>query len=61
MAKRKQLSEAERAAELGKLELVPKREGTKRADDLLRAMLNTPPEPFTPKPKPKKRATKRRA
>ena len=58
MAKRKQLSEAERAAELGKLDLLPKREGDKHADDLLRAMLNTPPEPFTPKPKPKQRRKK---
>lgn len=49
-------SDADREAELSKLDLLPKREGAKRADDLLRALLNTPPEPFTPKPAPKKRS-----
>ena len=57
--KRKQVSEAERASELAKLDLLPKREGDKRTDDLLRAMLNSPPEPYTPPVKPKKRAKKR--
>lgn len=52
----KQLSEADRAAELAKMDLLPKRESAKRTDALLRAMLATPPEPFTPKPK--KRAKK---
>jgi hypothetical protein len=56
MAKRKQLAEAERAAELDKLDLLPKREGAKRADELLRALLNSPPDPQTPKPARKKRA-----
>jgi hypothetical protein len=52
----KQLSEAERQAELAKLDLLPSREGAKRTDALLKALLATPPEPFTPKQKPKKRA-----
>lgn len=51
----KQLSEADRAAELAKMDLLPKREATKRTNALLRALLATPPEPFTPKQKPKKR------
>ncbi|HEX2825307.1 MAG TPA: hypothetical protein VHP37_03095 [Burkholderiales bacterium] len=38
------------------LDLYPKEEGMKRADDLLRALLSTPPDPQTPKPTPKKRA-----
>lgn len=49
-------SEADREKELAELDLLPKCEGDKRADDLLRALLNTPPVPFTPKPKPKRRA-----
>jgi hypothetical protein len=49
-------SETERAKELEKLDLLPKNEGQKRADDLLRAMLNSPPEPHTPKAKPKQRS-----
>ena len=44
-------SEADRAKELEKLDLLPKGEGEKRADDLLRAMLNSPPDPHTPKSK----------
>jgi hypothetical protein len=41
------------------LDLLPRDEGMKRADELLRALLETPPEPFTPKPKAvKKRARK---
>jgi len=51
MTKRKQLSASERASELAKIDLLPRREGQQRADDLLRAMLVTPPDPFTPKPK----------
>ena len=47
----RKLSEADRAKELEKLDLLPKREAEKRADDLLRTLLNSPPEPFTPKPK----------
>ena len=40
------------ASDCERLWLLPKREGQKRADDLPRALLNTLPEPFTPKPKP---------
>ena len=36
------------------LDLLPKEEGMKRADDLLRALLNSPPDPQTPKPAKKK-------
>jgi hypothetical protein len=49
-------SAAQQAAELRSIELVSPEEGKRRTDDLLRAMLNSPPEPFTPKAKPKKRA-----
>jgi hypothetical protein len=49
-------SEADRERELAELDLLPNREGQKRADDLLRTLLNSPPDPQTPKPKPKKRA-----
>lgn len=48
-----------RTAKPDELDLLPREEGMKRADDLLRAMLNSPPEPYTPKPKPKRRAKKR--
>jgi hypothetical protein len=44
MTTRKQ-TEAERAKELEKLDLLPAREGQKRADELLRKMLASPPEP----------------
>ncbi len=40
------------------LDLLPRAEALKRTDDLLRAMLNSPPDPQTPKAKPKKRAKK---
>lgn len=53
--KTKQPSEADREKELAELDLLPKREGQKRADDLLRAMLNSPPDPQTPKAKPRQR------
>lgn len=43
-----------------KLDLLPREEGLKRADDLLRAMLNSPPDPKTPKAKPKRRIKKTR-
>ena len=57
----RKLSEADRAKELQKFDLLPKREGQKRADDLLPTMLNTPPEPFTPPGKSaKKKRTSRR-
>jgi hypothetical protein len=54
----KKTSEAERERELAKLDLLPPAECQKRADELLRTMLNHPPEPFTPKPKEKRRAKK---
>jgi hypothetical protein len=41
------------------LELLPREEALRRADDLLRTLLNSPPDPFTPKKaraKPKRRA-----
>lgn len=44
--------------EVEELDMLPKNEGLKRTDDLLRAMLNSPPDPYTPKHKPKKRAKK---
>ena len=51
----RKLSEADREKEIEKLDLLPKREGQKRADDLLRALLHSPPDLQTPKPKPKRR------
>jgi len=54
----KQLTPAQRAAEIAKLDLRPAGEANKRTDAILRNMLNTPPEPFTPKPKAKKAAKK---
>jgi hypothetical protein len=56
--KRKPLTATERAAEIAKLDLRPVGEANKRTDSLLRTMLNSPPDPFTPKPKPKRRAKK---
>lgn len=47
--KRKPLTESEMAAELAKLDLLPDREANARADEMLRAMLAQPPDPFTPK------------
>ena len=55
----KQLTPAQRAAEIAKLDLCPAGEANKRTDALLRNMLNTPPEPFTPKPKPKPKNAKK--
>jgi len=55
MTKRKR-SAAQQAAEARSLELLPRDEALRRTDDLLRAMLSSPPAPFTPKAKPKKRA-----
>jgi len=46
----------QRTTERDTLDLLPRKEGMKRADDLLRALLNSPPDPHTPKPKPKRRA-----
>jgi hypothetical protein len=58
MIKHKPLSATERAAEIAKLDLRPIGEANKRTDDLLRTMLSSPPDPFTPKAKPIKRARK---
>ena len=48
MNKRKPTS-AQQSDDLEKLDLLPDAEAQERADDLLRAMLTRPPEPFTPK------------
>lgn len=58
MTKHKPLTAAERAAEIAKLDLRPAGEANKRTDDLLRTLLTSPPDPFTPKAKPAKRAKK---
>lgn len=42
-------------AKRDQLDLLPKAEGMKRADDLLRTLLSSPPDPQTPKPAKKKR------
>lgn len=44
--------------EIHSLELLPKAEAKRRTDALLRNLLSTPPAPFTPKAKPKKRTRK---
>jgi len=44
--------------EIESLDLLPRAEGMKRADDLLRAMLNSPPDPYTPKPKKRQKRGK---
>ena len=60
MNKRKPLTATERAAEIAKLDLRPVGEANRRTNSLLRTMLNSPPDPYTPKPKPKpKRRAKR--
>lgn len=58
MIKRKGTAKKNGTSELKALDLLPREEGLKRTDDLLRTMLNSPPDPFTPKAraKPKKRA-----
>jgi len=47
----KQLTPAQRAAEIAKLDLRPASEAAKRTDELVRALICTPPDPYTPKPK----------
>ena len=47
----------EQLAELAKMDLRPVGEAKKRTDDLLRTMLNSPPDPKTVK-KPSKRPKK---
>jgi hypothetical protein len=60
MTTRKPSQSQRKQGGLEQLDLLPEAEGLKRADDLLRAMLNSPPEPFTtPTSKPKKRIRKR--
>lgn len=56
-AKTSKQAEAQKA-EIAKLDLRPAGEANKRTDDLLKNMLNSPPEPFTPKAKPAKPAKK---
>jgi hypothetical protein len=51
--RKKQPSAADLTAEIAKLDLRPAGEANKRTDDLLRNMFNTPPDPFTHKPKKK--------
>jgi hypothetical protein len=58
MTKRRETTKAELAAEIDKLDLRPKREADARTEEVLRRMLNTPPDPFTPSVKSKKRAGK---
>lgn len=55
----KQLTPAQRAAEIAKLDLRPADEANKRTEDLLRRMLTRAPDPFTPKPKAKKQKAKK--
>jgi hypothetical protein len=50
MAKRKQMTAAEQAAEIAKLDLRPPREANRRTTGLLRAMLSSPPDPHVKKP-----------
>ena len=59
MTKRIPMTTEERAAEIAKLDLLPRGEAKKRTDQLVRAMLNTPPEPITPKSKPEKKRSKK--
>ena len=44
--------------EIDSLDLLPREEALKRTDELLRRMLNSPPDPHVTKPKPKRRAKK---
>jgi len=49
------MNNAPKARPAGKSNQVPRAEALKRADDMLRNMLNSPPDPHVKK-KPKKRA-----
>jgi hypothetical protein len=46
---------AKQKREIDQLDLLPPDVAKRRTEDLIRRMLNSPPEPYTPKPK-KKRA-----
>ena len=48
----------QRDAMLRDMDLLPKEQASKRADALLQAMLATPPDPYTPKPKKTRRRAK---
>ena len=48
------MTPTKRKRDIDELDLLPPDVAKRRTDDLLRRMLNSPPEPFTPK-KPKKR------
>lgn len=54
MTKLKQTPPERVKAELDKLDLLPQREGQKRADELIRRMLASPPDPRTPKKRAKR-------
>jgi hypothetical protein len=50
------MNSAPRNKQAEKSDQLPKSEALKRADNMLRNMLNSPPAPHVPKKKPKKRA-----
>ena len=50
------MNSARKQSQSDKTDQVPRAEALKRADDMLRNMLNSPPDPHVPKKKPKKRA-----
>ena len=52
MRTRKETAKTERT---DALDLLPRAEGMKRADELLRRMLSSPPDPHTPPHKPEKK------
>ena len=47
--------ETAKTAKADELDVLPREQGMKRADDLLRAMLNSPPDPHTSPQKPGKK------
>jgi hypothetical protein len=51
MTKKRQLTDAEIDAELAKLDLLPDAAARRETDALLKRLLSSPPQPFTPKPK----------
>jgi len=54
MPKRKP-TDAEIDAEIAKLDLMPDAEARRLTDALLKRMLSSPPDPLTPKPKPRRK------